>query len=237
MPKESVTIFLSTMHIGGAETVVANLCNGLADYYHIHLVVVSGDISYDLDRRVKVWKLYKINLMSGLLQKISVPIVAWRYYRLCKKAEIKASISFLPQANFINAFGKIFRAKYKIILSQRTNESQYLQMLNPAKRFVQHFFISHLYKRADIINANSMHALIDLQKKFGLRNAKSLIYNPITPIPKLNELPDVLIGLKDKFKLIYVANFRLEKNHLMLLEAISLLPFRSNVKLILVGQG
>ena len=235
--KENIAIFLPSMLIGGAETVAANLCNNLVEYYQVNLIVISGEISFQINPKVKVWKLYNYSISNAFIQKLSVPIVACKYAVLCNRLEVRTSLSFLPQANFINAFAKFYGVKYKVILSQRTNESAYLKMLNPVKRLVQKFFITTLYPKADVVNANSKHALIDLQQNFSLKNATSLIYNPLSPIPGITCYPSIMTDSAGKFKLLYVANFRKEKNHLMLLEAISLLPFKNQLKLFLIGSG
>lgn len=237
-----ISIFLPSFNFGGAERVASILCNELVKHHEVFLVLLSSGIDYELSDKVKVVILYKNSSSSDILKILGIPLAARRYYNFCKKNKIDVSLSFLPKANFINSFTKFFRPGYKIIISQRTNETDYLNMLSPVKRRIQKLLVSSLYPKADIINANSQHALTDLKKNFGLKKATSLIYNPVSDTNMLaahtNEAAaKVFAGYSGRFKLICVANFRPEKNHLILLQAIQLLKQKDKVVLYLMGDG
>ena len=165
-----------------------------------------------------------------------LPFDAYKFYKLNKDLKSDITFSFLSKANLINALSQIFRPNYKIILSERTNLSAYFKMMPKWKSIFQRLMVKNIFPLADIINSNSNHAIKDLKENFGLKNANSVIYNPIEKFNSENNNDLNFEICSDFFNVVCVANFREEKDHISLLNAVHKLE-KGKMKFHLIGQG
>ena len=150
-----------------------------------------------------------------------------------KKYKPKVSISFLDNANLINAFSKkneVTITSVRSFLSSRSNG------------FFYKVLIKMVAKRSDKMIAISELVKQDLIGKFGIpKNKLKVIYNPceITLVRKLAKEFDSTIELNLDFKyIVTVGRLMKPKGHWHLLKAFSLVHKNiSNTKLIIIGEG
>ena len=149
-------------------------------------------------------------------------------------------VSFLEISNYINILAK--GAGQKVFISERCNPKEYYSKKN-IKSFLNLFFIKILYKKADLIIANSLGVKKSLVNDFSLDAKKiEVIYNPID-IKKIKELSQ--ISLDEKYQKIFqdpvIINMgRLipEKGQEYLIKAFSkVIVNKKEAKLVILGEG
>jgi hypothetical protein len=114
MNKKKVMVIISHLGGGGAERIVANLCNGLVDYKRI-VLIFENIIKHNVEAQI-------ISINSPATQSLFRKLLNFpvRYLKIRKlKEEIKPDfvISFMEPANLFNVLTKI--SNQKTILSFR----------------------------------------------------------------------------------------------------------------------
>jgi len=230
---------------GGAERVVANLCNGLPDYEKT--VLIFENI---IKHKVEAW-IISINspATQNLFKKLlNFPV---RYLRIRKiKEEIKPDfvVSLLEPANLFNVLTKI--SSQKTILSFRSNYTASLRE-NPffgkgiTRSILKMFYplaFKTIYNRADLLVAISKGVAEDLIKNYGINSNKvKVIYNPY-PIDEIRELAKEPLGSHEEiFKhpvLITAGRLTKQKGQWYLLRIFKALKEkRRDLKLVILGEG
>lgn len=225
------------MERGGTERVVSILLDKLNDDFEFHLVLLDNSIAYPIPPEIKIRYLSQIlSTRNNLVNILSIPFLALLYAKFCNKNNIETSLSFLNRPNFISTLAKVFGLKANVIISERSYPA--LQYEKGFGAWIGRSLIKVLYKKADLITANSKRTALDLKQTFGLVKTPSVvIYNPIDVISMQSEKenPVTLPKLKG-FSFVHVGNFNPVKNHKLLIEAFSNLNFE-DCRLILVGEG
>ena len=144
----------------------------------------------------------------------------------------KNSLVFSFQANiYCIVLCKIIGVK--IITRSNTSPSGW------PKGIIKSFFFNKILKLADITIVNSFDFKRELRKKFGVNAV--CIYNPLDKkkIINFSKTGKEINFFKDKkfLKIINIARFTDQKDHLTLLKAINYLKKNIKIKLILVGRG
>jgi N-acetylgalactosamine-N,N'-diacetylbacillosaminyl-diphospho-undecaprenol 4-alpha-N-acetylgalactosaminyltransferase len=191
-------------------------------------------IFYEIPENVEVIFLEKSNpFESGIKKLLKLPFLALKYKKLLKQKNIEVSISFMNRPNYINVLAKLFGSNVKTIISERIAPSQEYKTKS-FKDKISRFLIKKLYKKSDIIIANSYGIKFDLIKKFQLDNIE-VVYNSID-LQKINELRNEKMKINlDKFSFINIGRLELQKNHLLLIKAFSKLKIDAN--LYIIGEG
>lgn len=169
--KENISIIVPKLTGGGAEKVAANLSRYLAKNNNIHLILYNSENAtynysgkvHDINDKLKSSFIGKI---KNLLRRVST------IRKIKKQFNIKKSISFMENPNFVNILSK---KRDKTILSVRIYKSE---TPNDLYGKLNKLFMRVLYKKADKIVAVSEVIKSDLIENFGLRHEKiEVIYN------------------------------------------------------------
>ena len=245
MNKKKVMFIIPHLGSGGAERVVANLCNGLADYERI-VLIFENIIKHNVDAWV-------ISINSPATQSLFKKLLNFpvRYLKIRKlKEEIKPDfvVSLLEPANLFNVLAKI--SSQKTILSFHSNYITSLQE-NPsfgrgiARSILKTIYtlaLKTIYKRADLLIAISKGVAEDLIKNYGINSNKvKVIYNPY-PIDEIRELAKESLGSHEEiFKhpvLITAGRLTKQKGQWYLLRVFKALKEKhKDLKLVILGEG
>ena len=174
MNKKNIMFVVPTLIGGGAEKTVANLSNYLIEYYNIYIVVIN-DTSKKYSFSGNLIVLGNNYNGKNKFKKIFSKLEQIKHLKKLKKQyNIKCSISFLFQADFLNVFSK---CKEKVFISVRNKDS----MIIKGKIFK---FINKLnLRRADKVIVVAKKAGDDSIENFGTNPKKIVtIYNPCLTI-------------------------------------------------------
>jgi glycosyltransferase involved in cell wall biosynthesis len=245
MSKKKVMFIIPHLGSGGAERVVANLCNGLADYERI-VLIFENIIKHNVDAQI-------ISINSPATQNLFKKLLNFpvRYLKIRKlKEEIKPDfvVSLVEPANLFNALTKI--SNQKTILSFRSNYTATL-LEDPffgkgiTRIILKTFYtlaLKTIYNRADLLVAISKGVAEDLIKNYGINSNKvKVIYNPY-PIDEIRELVKEPLGSYEEiFKypvLITAGRLTKPKGHWYLLRVYKALKEKhKDLKLAILGEG
>jgi glycosyltransferase involved in cell wall biosynthesis len=245
MNKKKVMFIIPHLGSGGAERVVVNLCNGLADYERI--VLIFENI---IKHKVEAWT---ISINSPATQSLFKKLLNFpvRYLNIRKlKQEIKPDfvISLVEPANLFNVLTKI--SSQKTILSFHSNYTATLRE-NPffgkgiARSILKTIYtlaLKTIYNRADLLIAISKGVAEDLIKNYGINSNKvKVIYNPY-PTDEIRELAKEPLGSYEEiFKypvLITAGRLTKPKGQWYLLRIFKALKEKhKDLKLVILGEG
>lgn len=238
--KKKIAILIYSLEGGGAERVVSNILENLNDKYDFHLVLLKNKIEYEISDNLKIHILNRVFNSSNIFARvINIMFATCEYYEFCKKERIDSSFSFMYLANCINCLMKLFRYKGKIIISERTYTSKFIQEEKKIKRLFIKYVVLKIYALADLIITNSQLSILDLKDNFNLKNRIICINNPINikSIEKqCAEQPNIL-SVSKLFKFIHVGRFESVKNLNGLIYAFEKVLNKYDCQLILVGKG
>jgi glycosyltransferase involved in cell wall biosynthesis len=245
MNKKKVMFIIPHLGSGGAERVVANLCNGLADYERI-VLIFENIIKHNVDARV-------ISINSPASQSLFKKLLNFpiRYLKIRKlKEEVKPDfvVSLLEPANLFNVLTKL--SNQKTILSFRSNYTATLQedpffgkgIARIILKIVYTLAFKTIYNRADLMVAISRDVAEDLIKNYGINSDKiKVIYNPY-PIDETRQLAEELLEAYEQiFKhpvLITAARLTKQKGQWYLLRIFKALKEKhKDLKLVILGEG
>ena len=123
--RKKISILIYSLAGGGAERVVSILLNELNDKFNITLILMNDTINYDLPENIDIVYLEKSKPNeNGVLKLIKLPLLGYRYKKLCEEKGIEVSLSFMNRPNYVNLFAKIFGLNVKCIISERIAPSQ-----------------------------------------------------------------------------------------------------------------
>lgn len=233
----NIAIFIYSLSNGGAERVVSYLLPYLQQQGHqVHLVLMSGTISYEIPKDINIHYLEKASAgESGIYKFIKLPFLAIKYGEFLKKQKITHSFSLLSRPNYVNLMARLFsRTKAKVIISERNYPS--LQYgYDDMQSKINRLLVRKLYPKADLVIGNSEANVADLIQNFGITESLTdVIQNPID-IESIEERK-----AKDDFfddnqmNLITVGRLEPQKNYDLLIDTIERVP---EVKLFILGRG
>jgi len=245
MNKKKVMFIIPHLGSGGAERVVANLCNGLADYERI-VLIFENIIKHNVDARI-------ISLNSPASQSLfkkllNFPIRYFKIRKIKKELDPDFVISLLEPANLFNVLTKI--SNQKTVLSFRSNYTATLQE-NPffgegiTRSILKIFYtlaLKTIYNRADLLVAISKGVAEGLIKNYGINSNKvKVIYNPY-PIEEIRESAKEPLGSYEEiFKhpvLITAGRLTKPKGQWYLLRVFKALKEKhKDLKLVILGEG
>jgi N-acetylgalactosamine-N,N'-diacetylbacillosaminyl-diphospho-undecaprenol 4-alpha-N-acetylgalactosaminyltransferase len=238
--KKKIAILIYSLEGGGAERVVSNILENLNEKYDFHLVLLKNKIEYEIPNNIKIHVLNnKIESDSIFVKFINFFFATYDYCQFCKKERIESSLSFMYLANCINCLTKILKYEGKVIISERTYTSQFLQEERKLKRIFLKFAIRKIYSIADLIITNSKRSILDLKNNFDLRNPMICINNPINVKNIERQSTEQVndFAVNNQFKFIYIGRFEKVKNLRCLIYAFEKVVEKYDCQLILIGQG
>lgn len=238
MSRKKVAFFTVSMRRGGAERVVANLCNYLCDKYEVHLLLCENVIDYKLDNRILVSFISDGKDISAEIGKLLVmPFYARKLRYWLEEHKVNIFFSFLFRPNVIAALAKKSNSKLvKVVISERSNP--WLQYKGKGiKGLVNRFLIRNVYPDADRITVNSFGSKYALQHYYHIEKEKiDIIRNPISTAFQSNN------GQRSGSNFVYVSVGRMDdgKNHIMQIRAFAAMLAidpRKEAELWLIGEG
>ena len=218
--KRNISIFVSTMGVGGAEKQAAILARLLSSHFKVHFVVLYGEVEPS----------------SSVLEILNIPSIdlhllkgSWLermkyYWRLLKTNHVETSFNYLTMCDFAGAIVERF-AGVKAIYNGIRNTK--LELYKTVLEWVTHSFIA----TGTIINCYSGKE--DFEKRFFNKRKMIVIPNCFLDIHEPFRRND-----KSLKKIITVGRFHPQKDLRTAIEAISLLKQnRNDFKFIIVGYG
>ena len=217
---------MPSMEGGGVEKNIILIANYLSKRKEVILITYDNKFNKFFNNKVKI-----INVTKKI-QKVS------KYYKyffciliLVKNLIANKTLVFSFQANiYCLILCNILRNPIII----RSNSSPSGWTKNIFKKFIFKFF----FKRSNEIIVNSFHFKNELDKKFGT-NSK-IILNPLNKkeiLRKSKKNINFNFFTKKDLKIINIARFTNQKDHLTLLKAFNIVSKKINSKLLIIGYG
>ena len=227
---KKVILFMPSMDGGGVEKNLIIVANYLVNK-SLNVILITYDTKFNsrFNNKIKI-----LNVTKNKKEKHSK---YFKYYK-CLLILIKTCLSnsnFLVlsfQANIYCAIlSKLF--KYKLIIRSNSSPSGW------SKNIIKNLIFRIFFKASKDIIVNSYEFKRELKIKFNL-NSK-VIYNPlnISEIVKKSKQKIKLKFFNQKriLKIINIARFTQQKDHITLLKALKLINNKINYRLLIIGYG
>lgn len=220
---------MPSMEGGGVEKNLVLIANFLVNHVkNIYLITFDRKFEKKFDKRVVI---ICPNKKKGVYSKY------YKYF-LCLILLFKLlliynkSLVFAFQANiYCIIITKLLRKKIIV----RSNSAPEGWNKNKFKNFV----FSYFFKQSDDIIVNSKDFKKKVDKKFGVKSI--CIYNPLNKEEIINisknRIKEKIFRNKNSLKIINVARFTDQKNHILLLNALNDIKNKLNFELLLIGYG
>ncbi len=227
---KELVLFMPSIDGGGVEKnliIIANFLIKKID--NIILITYNSSFNKYFDKKIKILNVVKKNTTS---------VSKYTKYIYCLYLLIRLLISGkkLVVLSFqANIYCAILSAFFKFSLISRSNSSP--------SGWDQNFFkkkiFSYFFKYVNFIIVNSHEFQKELFKKYKLKSI--VIYNPLnlSEIKNKSKVNFKLNFFKEKkiLKIINIARFTDQKDHLTLLKSFKIVSKKINAKLLLVGYG
>ena len=228
MSKKKISILVNDLDSGGAERVVSLLLDMLHSRYDITLFMMHNIIFYNIPKDIKIVIVGNSKLEdSGFIKLLKLPLIAWQYRKL---NDSSISLSFLSRANYINIFAKLFGMRGRVIVSERSMPS--LQYRGSLQGYINRLLIRFLYRKADMVFANSKGNALDLMENFKIGDVR-VIYNIFNIDRVINLSNRYAILNSNRFNFITIGRLDEGKNHKLLIDAIK----EIDANLYIIGDG
>lgn len=244
-----ICFIINSMVRGGAERVMSVLLKNLSRRGREIFLIILEDRpkcripEYEIPQDVKAIKIF--SSLSGDWKKLFA--VFWGLFKLrkiIKENKFDLTVSFLERSNYINILARNSRFNHKVYINERINPSAFYQGRG-LKSKINSFLIKKLYKKADLIIANSLGVKKSLVEDFSIdRDKIKVIYNPldIEKIDFLSREP-----LEPEYQKIFsrpviinVGSLNEKKGQHHLIRAFAKVcggRASANFKLVILGQG
>lgn len=236
MENDKIAFYLPSLSGGGAERVVLNLANGLANKgYNIDLVLAQdkGAFKNQVSSKVSI-----INLGANRVLFSLVPLI--KYFR---KNKPKVFLSALNYANIIAVLASLLAIyKKKLIISEHSTISLEKKAYVNLREKLTPILMKIFYPFADLVIAVSQGVADDLIRELGLSRSKiKVIYNPI-----VNN--DLFIKSNEPFihdwfgpgkppVILSIGRLTKAKDYPTLIRAFALVRKKMEARLVILGEG
>ncbi|MEM1320991.1 MAG: glycosyltransferase [Bacteroidota bacterium] len=218
----------------GEERIASLLLQHLPAHYAVELVLFNGPIDYPLPEGQALTLLRRGSTFRAF-RLLSLPLLAYRYYRFCQQEHIDISLSFDTLPNIINCClgwggwaGRIWLREVNYV-SRRFAGSHWSHRLH-------RYLLRRFYPYAHRLFVNARRIGSDLVQHYGISlSAVQLMTNPLD-MELIAQSSAVPLEHRAAFVFIHVGAFRPQKNHRLLLEAFAQVE-GEGVELWLVGKG
>lgn len=233
--KTKVVIFIPTLRVGGAERVMYTIAAGLAERgYDIKLVTLSECTSSSAqvnDRNLQIDMLPVTKLRYSLPYLIKYLI----------KHRNSTLISALPVCNFVSACSRILLfGAFKHIVTVHSDPTSTYEKMRLGTRILYAFLDACVYRGASriVCVSEGVKSSISLLHSY-VSDKICCIYNPfeLDRIRNLACAPVDLDLLVQGKIIVSVGRLAPEKNHYLLLVALSLLDKKEEFTLLIIGDG
>ena len=238
--KRHILFLIGSLQYGGAERVVANLANYLAESgrYRVSLRTLEDVKRYKISDKVELgsWHYNRNNILNKVL---SVARGAVALKRFAVEKDLNIVLSFMEWANSINMLSKALGSRHKAYVNVRcrlkVHYKDELKKTNWA-------FLNWLWKYSDKTIVNSKGIKEDVVSLFNVDpNAIDVIHNPLNlkEIRELSreEVEEDWFQKKDVPIIVNVASLTKPKGHIYLIRAFGRLLTKRPARLVLIGDG
>ena len=227
--EKKLILFMPSMEGGGVEKNIIIIANYLAENLkNISLITFDRKFNKKFNKKINI-----INSNYSYRKKYSKYFKYFVSIYLLLKEIIKPekTLVFCFQANmYCIILSKIFN--FKIIVRSNSSPSGW------SKNYFKNLVFKILFKIPKFIIVNSYTFKKELDKKFNI-NSK-VIYNPLNKKEILLKSKKKIIFKffnKNYLKLINIARFTDQKDHITLLKAINKIKNKLKIKLLIIGYG
>tara|TARA_B100000508_G_scaffold98015_1_gene76871 strand:- start:25595 stop:27883 length:2289 start_codon:yes stop_codon:yes gene_type:complete len=231
-----IGLFCISLQGGGAEKVLSILANYLVAKYKVTLFLLENRISYSIPENVEVVVLQKPLIDSELpiVKFFDIPFYIKQLAKEVRNRKIHTLLSFLNRPNYIACGVKKNVPGLKVVVSERSYSSLEYEGSSFQNR-VSKYLIRRQYPKADLIITNSKATGKDLNLNFGIsENKLRTIYNPVkTGIDAVNRNTKI----NDEVTFLCIGRLDKNKNHQLVLRALSNIKDQVNFRLLIIGDG
>ncbi len=227
--EKRLILFMPSMEGGGVEKNIIIIANYLAqNIKNISLITFDKKFNKKFD--------HKINIINSNYSSQKRYSKYFKYfislYLLIKEIiKSKKTLVFCFQANmYCIILSKIFN--FNIIVRSNSSPSGW------SNNYFKNLVFKILFKVPKFIIVNSFIFKKELDKKFNIKS--KVIYNPLNKIEILQKSKNKLnfkFFNKNDLKLINIARFTDQKDHLTLLKGINKIKDKIKIKLLIIGYG
>jgi len=227
MKNKKIIIFMPSIEGGGVEKNLIIITNYLAKKFeNVKLITYDKYFKKKFDKKVEFLTVKNKKIITKKYNKYLLCLII-----LIKELIKQKSIVVSFQANI-----------YAILICKLLNNPIVVRSNSSpsgwSNNFVKNLIFKFFLKKADKIIVNSIEFKKEIDKKFNVKS--KLIYNPLDI---LNILKKSKIKIKKNLfknrclKLINIARFTDQKDHLTLLKAFKIINSKINSNLLLIGYG
>jgi glycosyltransferase involved in cell wall biosynthesis len=232
----AIAFFLPSLRAGGAQRVIVNLVQGIAERgFPVDVVLATGEGVFlgQLPATVRV-----VDLRAGRLLRSLGPLT--RYIR---REQPRVLVSSMSHANLIAIWAaRLARRATPVVVTEHSTMSQSIAEQHPLARSIRASLLRTFYPLAASVVAVSQDAADDLARTSGLpRDRVRVVYNPVITRPIMamaRQAPDhpwfapgqppVVLG---------VGRFTAAKDFPTLIRAFAEVRRRRAGRLIILGEG
>ena len=232
--KKRITFFMDALHGGGAEKVVVNLLQGLAqrDEFDLDLVLATMEGPYlDLvPPQVRIVDLKKGRVLTSVLL-LKNYLQQYRPWAL---------IGNMGHVNVVATLAKeLSGIQTRLLLVEHNNLSANKTRLKRAK--LVPYFMRLLYPRADVVAGVSAGVAQDLEQQLKLKKTVEVLYNPVVNedliIKSQANLDHPWFGADTPPVFLAVGRLNPQKDFPNLLNAFARVRKQQPARLIILGEG
>ena len=227
--QKRLIVFMPSMDGGGVEKNIIIVTNYLSNFIEkITLITFDKRFNNQFKKNIQI-----INVQNNSNKHYS------KYYKyffclkiLARKVIADRNISvFAFQANvYCIILSKILN--FKLIVRSNSSPSGW------TNSWIKNFIFKILFKSPDFVIVNSFQFAKEIYKKFNIR--AKVIYNPLNKseiLKKCKQKINFNFRYKKSLKIINIARFTDQKDHLTLLEAFKKVNTKINAELLIMGYG
>tara|TARA_B100001093_G_scaffold490550_1_gene529709 strand:- start:3051 stop:4121 length:1071 start_codon:yes stop_codon:yes gene_type:complete len=223
---KKIFFIIPDLRCGGAEKVFINLANFYSDQFDVRLILLEkkGELLNQLNNNIKVVSLETKRIRNSFFKLI--PIL--------KDVKNSYIISAMWPLNCFVMLASLFLSKSnKFFVTEHVNLSKSIGIDFKSKKLMIYLSISLTYFLSEKVICVSNGVAKDIQKYYLFGKDKFMtIYNPI-----INKVSEINRTDNLKINILSVGTLKMQKDHLTLLKAFSLLENIDLYHLNIVGDG
>lgn len=228
----SILIVGNGLSGGGAETRVSRLAPHLF-LGQVDVALVSGKDNLDPPFSGKIFNLHWKN-------RFSYPRLVWNLWRLIRKSRYDIIIAFglFPVAvSALAITAMVYRPK--LIVSEITRPIAENQSLNRIRRLIYYYLRRWLYKKGDLITANSIDGIVETCEIIGIKSEYAVRLPNIVDINQIREAANLetSLSIRNGRYIIGMGRLSFMKRMDTVISAFSLLKGHIVASLVIVGEG
>jgi glycosyltransferase involved in cell wall biosynthesis len=199
-------------------------------------------IDYTVQDGIEVIALHKVSTRNALIKAANLICDAIRLKRIVAKRGIDTVLSFMQRPNTINMLSKTFGSHHKASVSIRVCLRMQYEKVPFFIKFVSVLFLRWLWHYASRTITNSRIIKSEITNLFNVDpETIDVVYNPLNINEIKNRLEEPVdeewFRKKDTPIIINVGRLTVQKGHIYLLEAVSLIARKRPVRLVIIGEG